>query len=408
MPVFRYLAIDPAGQVQRGTMEAADGRAVAERLQRQGCTPMRTEPAGAAGFFGELAATEFSWRRTALSRQDVAAVTRELATMLEAGQDLDRALRFIVETAANAPTRTVMERVREKVRGGGALASALAVESRSFSRLYVGMVRAGEAGGTLAETLTHLAALLERERSLAASIQSAMIYPALLTVAAIGTIVLLLTTILPQFAPLFAQNGAEMPAATRMMMDLGTFLGLAGPWLLVGLLVLGLAVRQALKDPAIRLPADRLLLRIPVVGLLMRHTLAARFSRTLGTLLKNGVPLVATLGIAKEALGNLAAAAAVERATAAAKGGAGLSDTLAEEGIFPPRTIHLLRLGEETAQLAQMALKAADIHQEEAHRTVERLVALLVPMITIAMGGAVAGIVGSLLLAMLSLNDLAH
>jgi general secretion pathway protein F len=169
-----------------------------------------------------------------------------------------------------------------------------------------------------------------------------------------------------------------------------------------------LAIRQALKDPTIRLPVDRLLLRVPVVGLLMRHTLAARFSRTLGTLLKNGVPLVATLGIAKEALGNLAAAAAVDRATIAAKGGAGLANTLAEEGIFPPRTIHLLRLGEETARLAQMALKAADIHQEEAHRTVERLVALLVPAITIAMGGAVAGIVGSLLLAMLSLNDLAH
>lgn len=408
MPVFRYVALDPAGQVQRGTMEAADPHAVVESLQRRGCTPMRTEPAGTAGFFGELAATEFSWHRNALSHQDVAAVTRELATMLEAGQDLDRALRFIVETAANAQTRTIMERVREKVRGGGALAAALALEGRSFSRLYIGMVRAGEAGGTLAETLTHLAALLERERSLAASIQSAMIYPALLMVAAIGTITLLLTTILPQFAPLFAQNGAQMPAATRAMMDAGAFLAAAGPWLLVGFLVLGLAARQALKDPAIRLPVDRILLRVPVVGLLMRHTLAARFCRTLGTLLKNGVPLVATLGIAKDALGNLAAVAAVDRATVAAKGGAGLSPTLAEENIFPPRTIHLLRLGEETAQLAQMALKAADIHQEEAHRTVERLVALLVPVITIAMGGAVAGIVGSLLLAMLSLNDLAH
>ncbi|PKU22600.1 type II secretion system F family protein [Telmatospirillum siberiense] len=408
MPVFRYLAIDPAGLVQRGTMEAADGAAVADSLQRRGLTPMRTDPAGAGGFFGELVATEFSWRRDALSHQDVAIITRELSTMLEAGQDLDRALRFIVETAANARIRIVMDRVRSKVRGGGALAAALALEGRSFSRLYIGMVRAGEAGGTLSATLDHLAALLERERALSASIQSAMIYPALLLVAAAGTITLLLTSVLPQFAPLFAQNGAEMPAATRTMMAMGDFLSVAGPWMLIGFLIIGLAARQALKDPAIRLPVDRILLRLPVAGLLFRHTLAARFSRTLGTLLKNGVPLVATLSIVKDALGNLAAVAAVERAAAAAKGGGGLTQTLAESHIFPPRAIHLLRLGEETAQLAKMALKAADIHQEEAHRTVERLVALLVPAITVAMGGAVAAIVGSLLLAMLSLNDLAH
>jgi general secretion pathway protein F len=408
MPVFRYVAIDPSGQLQNGSMEAETPMAVVERLQRKGYTPMRTEPAGTKGFFRELVTTEFSWRRNALSHQDVSAVTRELATMLEAGQDLDRALRFVVETAANPRTGLVMDRIREKVRGGSPLAAAITVESNSFSKLYIGMIRAGEAGGTLAATLDQLAVLLERERNLAASIQSAMIYPALLMVAAIGTIVLLLTTILPQFAPLFSQNGAQMPAATRMLMDAGSFLSIGGPWLLIGSLVLGLAIRQSLKDPAIRLPFDRILLRLPVIGLLQRQTLAARFSRTLGTLLKNGVPLIAALGIVKETLGNLAATAAVDRATLAAKGGGALSPTLAEAGVFPPRAIHLLRLGEETARLPQMALKAADIHQDEAHRTVERLVALLVPVITIAMGGAVAGIVGSLLLAMLSLNDLAH
>lgn len=408
MALFRYLALDAAGQVQRGTVEAETAGAVAEQLQRRGLLPMRTTPAGAGGFFGELAATEFSWRRGGLAHQDVAIVTRELATMLEAGQDLDRALRFIVETAANRRIAVVMDRVRSKVRSGGALAQALAQEGTSFSRLYVGMIRAGEAGGTLAATLDHLAALQERERALAASIQSALIYPVLLLCAAVGTITLLLTSVLPRFAPLFAQNGAELPATTRAMMAAGEFLSQAGPGLTVLLLIAGLAARQALRAPRIRRPADRALLCLPVVGTLIRHTLAARFSRTFGTLLANGVPLVASLAIVREALGNLAAVDAIDRAMATAKGGGGLSRTLAEADVFPPRAIHLLRLGEETAQLAKMALKAADIHQAEAHRTVERLVALMVPAITVAMGGAVAAIVGSLLLAMLSLNDLAH
>jgi general secretion pathway protein F len=168
-----------------------------------------------------------------------------------------------------------------------------------------------------------------------------------------------------------------------------------------------LIARRLLADPAYRLPADRLLLRLPIIGSLLRETLAARLTRTLGSLLQNGVPLIAALGITRDALGNLAAAAALDAAATAAKGGAGLARPLAESGLFPVRTIHLLQLGEEAAQLAAMALKAADIHDEQARLMMQRLVALAVPLITIVMGLAVAGIVGALLTAMLSLNDLA-
>jgi general secretion pathway protein F len=171
--------------------------------------------------------------------------------------------------------------------------------------------------------------------------------------------------------------------------------------------VLGVALRQALRNEAFRRPVDRLLLHVPVLGGLLRESLAARFTRTLGTLLKNGVPLIGALAIVTETIGNLAAVAAIERASESAKGGAGLSRPLGEARIFPPRTIHLLRLGEETAQLSAMALKAAEIHEERTRIAVQRLVALLVPTITIAMGAAVAAIVGSLLMAMLGLNDLA-
>jgi general secretion pathway protein F len=261
--------------------------------------------------------------------------------------------------------------------------------------------------GPLPTTLDRLATLLERERSLSANLRSSLTYPALLVVAAIGSIVLLLDYVLPQFTPIFEQAGAQLPASTRLLMLAGTVVGAAAPWVLVGILAAGLAARQLLAQPSYRLKLDRLLLRLPVIGALIRETVAARFTRTLGSLLQNGVVLITALGIAKEALGNLAAAAAVEEAAVGAKGGAGLARPLAAAGLFPARTIHLLQLGEEAAQLSAMALKAADIHDEQARLMMQRLVALLVPTITIAMGLAVAGIVSALLTAMLSLNDLA-
>ena len=211
----------------------------------------------------------------------------------------------------------------------------------------------------------------------------------------------------PQFTPIFEQAGAKLPASTRTLMAVGAAVGEAGPWFLIGLLVAGLLARRLLAQPVYRIKADRLLLYLPIVGQLMRETLAARLTRTLGSLLQNGVPLIAALGIAKDALGNLAAAAAIDAAALAAKSGAGLARPLAESGLFPARTIHLLQLGEEAAQLSAMALKAADIHDERARLMMQRLVALAVPTITIVMGFVVAGIVGSLLTAMLSLNDLA-
>src|SRR5262249_35906697 len=355
---------------------------------------------------GELLQFELGGAR-GLDKAALGEVTRELAIMLAAGQDLDRALRFVVDNTRSVRARGILGNIRDKVRGGSSLAAALAAEPRSFSKLYVGLVRAGEAGGTLPATLDRLATLLERERSLSAHLRSALIYPALLVAAAVGSIVLLLDYVLPQFTPIFEQAGAELPSSTRVLMALGAVVGAGAPWLLAGVLAAALVARQLLARPANRLKFDRLLLRLPIAGSLLRETLAARLTRTLGSLLQNGVPLIPALGIAQDALGNLAASAAVEAAAIGAKGGAGLARPLAAAGLFPARTIHLLQLGEEAAQLSSMALKAADIHDEQARLMMQRLVALAVPLITITMGLAVAGIVSALLTAMLSLNDLA-
>jgi len=407
MPSFRWSAINSGGEVLRGVSEAPDSAAVVDRLQRQGQIVLSAEPADGRWRLADLLQLELGGRR-ALDRATLGEVTRELAIMLMAGQDLDRALRFVVENVANARAGSILTGVRDKVRAGSSLAAALAVEPRSFSRLYVGMVRAGEAGGTLPATLERLAVLLEREHSLKASLRAAMIYPAVLVIAAIGSIVLLLEYVLPQFTPFFEEAGAELPVAARALLVAGRLLGAGAPWLLLGLVALALMVRRALAVPALRLKADRLVLRLPVIGRLVQETMAARLTRTLGTLLQNGVPLISALAIAKDALGNRAAAAAVEAAAAAAKGGGGLAGPLGEAGLFPRRTIHLLQLGEEAAQLAAMSLKAADIHDEQARLILQRIVALAVPVITIAMGLAVAGIVSVLLTTVLNLNDLAQ
>jgi general secretion pathway protein F len=405
MSLFRYTALDRSGQSTRGSLEAADEAAVVAHLHRQGATPLRIAAAG--GGLAGLARFEFG-RAGGLSRQEVANFTRELAIMLAAGQDLDRALRFLVDTAPGRRVRTTVAALRAAVRDGASLAAALALHPGSFSRLYVGLVRAGEAGGALAPTLDRLAVLLERERSLAATIQSALIYPCLLLVAAIGAITLLLTQVLPQFVPLFAQNGAHLPASTQFLIDAGDAVSRYGLFALLGLLLAVLLVRLALRRPGPRLALDRLILRLPITGALAREVLAARFARTLGTLVQNGVALIAALGIVREVMTNAAGALAVERAALSAKGGAGLAGPLGESGIFPLRTIYLLRLGEETAQLGAMALRAAEIHEERVRLATQRLVALLTPAITIVMGAVIAGIVSSLLLAMLSLNDLAQ
>jgi general secretion pathway protein F len=406
MPSFRWSAVTAGGEFVSGVGEAPDQAAMVERLQRQGQTVLSAAPAERRNRFLELLHLELG-RQRGLDRATLGEVTRELAIMLTAGQDLDRALRFVVDNTGNARSRAVLTEIRDKVRAGSSLAAAISAYPQSFSKLYIGLVRAGEAGGTLPATLDRLAGLIERERNLRANLRSALIYPTILVVAAIASIVLLLNYVLPQFTPIFEQAGAELPVTTRALITLGWVIGAAGPWLLVGLLAAGLVARRALANPVRRIKADRLILALPIAGRLVREVLAARLTRTLGTLLANGVPLIGALAIAEDVLGNLAARAAVEAAALGAKGGRGLAGPLGEAEIFPPRMIHLLRLGEESAQLPAMALKAADIHDEQARLIVERIVALAIPSITVAMGLIVAGIVGSLLSAMLSLNDLA-
>jgi general secretion pathway protein F len=408
MPSYRYTAVSPAGEMIQGVLDAPSEQAVIDKLHQGGNLPMRAELADKPrGFLGDLLSAEFG-RGRALTGDEVANITRELAVMLGAGQDLDRGLRFLVDTAPNARMKGILTQLRDAVRDGSPFATALAQHPQSFPRLYVGLIRAGESGGMLAATLARLADLLEKQRALRSTVISALIYPAILVTVGIGAIVMLLTQVLPQFIPLFAQAGAALPTPTRIVVGMGNFVSDYGLYVVGALLLLGVAARQALRRPAVRIVWDRTLLRLPVIGKLSSDILAARLCRTLGTLLQNGVPLVGALGIVVEVIDNSAAEAAVRTATESAKGGAGLSRPLQQSGIFPIRMVYLLRLGEETAQLSAMALRAAEIHEEQSRLGIQRVTAMMVPVLIILIGGAVAGIVSSLLLAMLSLNDLAQ
>ena len=406
MPLFRYTGVDMTGKRCNGTIEAPNAYTVADYLHGRHLILLRADEVRKAGGLMAFLTADLVLKR-GLSRQAVALFTRELAVMLEAGQDIDRALRFLVETSDSKAARTIMQSLRDQVRGGKSMAAALANHPETFSRLYISLVRAGEAGGQLAASLSHLADLLEREAKLTATVQSALIYPALLVVASVGTIVLLLVYVVPQFTPIFDQAGAELPVQTQILIGLGDFMRNYGVLMLIFWLALGLLCYRLLQIEKARLAAERAVLKLPVVGGLVRTTQAARLARTLGTLLHNGVGLVGALEIARGALGSLIAVRALSDAVAKVKEGGRLSAALAMHDFFPLQTIHMLQLGEETGRLGDMALKASDIHDNQVQQTVQRLVALMVPVITIVMGVVVAGIVGSLLVAMLSLNDLA-
>jgi general secretion pathway protein F len=405
MITFRYTAIGAGGERLAGLMEAASEADVIVRLQRQGTMPLHAEPADAATRWPGLLQIDLGGRR-GLRKQYVADLVRELATMLTAGQDLDRALRYMQETAP-ARVQPTITGLRDAVRDGSPLSVAMARYPASFPAMHVGLVRAGEAGGNLGPTLARIADLLDRQRALASTVTSAMIYPAVLLVAMIAAVTLLLTEVLPQFVPMFEQSGVALPASTRFLIAAGQFVQEDGLFLLLGILVLVVAGQAALRQARVRLTVDRILLRLSVTGGLMKEVLAARFTRVLGTLLQNGVALIPALAIVRDAMGNRAVQLAVEQASLVARGGGSLTRALETARVFPVRTIHLLRLGEETAQLAAMALRAADIHEEKTRLAMQRLTSLLVPAMTILMGVAVGGIVASLMTAMLSLNNLA-
>jgi general secretion pathway protein F len=403
--IFAYRAADRRGQSIDGVMEAPDARTVVDRLQRDAYFPITIVPQEGGGRVLGFAWPDLSLRR--VTRRDILAFTQQLATLLEAGMPLDRALAIQVELAANTRVRSILGDVLHSVRSGSSLADALAKHHpRPFSRLYVNMVRAGEKGGALESTLRRLAEFLEESQEFRDAMVSAAIYPALLVGVGTAAVIFLLTFVVPRFAAIFSDMDATLPLPTLVLLRVsevgqrhGWLLGIVGLALLVG-------IRIVLSTAAGRLRADRLLLRLPIVGQLIVTVEVARFSRILGTLLRSGVAMVSALGMVMELLANRALARAVEGLGDGVRRGAGLAQPMADTGVFPRLAIHMVRVGEETGRLEDMLLRVAGAYEADSRKLVKRLIALAEPCVILVMGLVVGFIVVAMLMAILSVTDI--
>ena len=402
MSQFHYRAVSDAGDILQGEMEAASVEEVIARLQDQGHTPLEAKPAneaGAGGSFGGLL------KRGPFTGDQLAQFTHQLATLLGAGQPLDRALGILMDLPEGERAKKLVERVRDRVRGGAPLSQAFDEEHGVFPKLYISLVRAGEAGGSLEDTLRRLADYLERSQQLRGSIINALIYPAFLMVGVLGSLVLLLAYVVPQFVPIFEDMQVPIPLITQAVLALGNLLQ-SWWWLL--LLAIGGGIflwRARLRDPAYRLAWHGRLLQKRVVGPLLLKIETARIARTLGTLLKNGVPLLSALTIARQVTSNRALDEALAQAAEQVKGGAGLSLALAQSQRLPRLALQMVQVGEEAGQLDTMLLKVADTFDQESKRAIDRLLAALVPALTIVMTVLVAIIMAAILLPLLSLTS---
>jgi general secretion pathway protein F len=409
MALFRYKAVSSAGEVREGEMEAGNQETVVKRLQAEGFLPIRAEQvqtaaaSRAAGTPKRLSLL----RRRRVSRKDVTVFTLELSTLLQAGLDLDKALEILASLAESEPLQRMVSSVHAAVRGGADLSAALEAQEGIFSHFYINMVRAGEAGGALEVALARLAEFMERSRELRESISSALIYPAILVVLAIVSVIVLLAFVVPRFAEMFQEAGSELPLATQVVVGIGEFF--QHYWWGLALSMTGAYVylRRQARDPAVRLRWDRWLLHFPLLGSLVTRMEAARFTRTLGTLLANGAHLLGAIFIAKEIIGNQVIAKAMVRVAESVREGQGLAKPLKEANVFPQLTGHLLQVGEETGNLEAMLLRLADIYEQEVQSLVRRLVTLIEPLVIIGLGLVVAGIIMSILVAILNVNELA-
>ena len=406
MAVFAYRAADQRGQTIDGVMEAADARAVVERLQRDAYFPIKVVPQAQQRRLLDALAWPALGRRRVPGR-DLVALTQQLATLGEAGLPLDRALAIQAELAPSSRLRAIMGDVLRSVRGGTSLADALAKHHpRPFSRLYINMVRAGERGGVLETTLRRLAQFLEESQEFRDALVSALIYPVLLTGVGSVAVVFLMTFVIPRFAAIFKDLGATIPLPTLILLETSGALR-AYWWLLALVALVGLVVsRMVLATPGGRLTADRLLLRLPLLGEVIVKTEVARFTRILGTLLKSGVAMIPALAVVKEMLTNQVLARALESLGGGARRGAGLAQPMAEAGVFPPLAVHMVRVGQETGRLEEMLLQVAASFEGDTRKLVKRLIALAEPCIILVMGLVVGFIVVAMLMAILSVTDI--
>lgn len=407
MPVFEYQALSAAGASQSGTMEASNEAQVLERIHTQGLLPLQVKLASVASVSTESGAKKkqgwFSSKK--VGQADIIAFTQQLSSMLNAGLPLDRALSIQLELIEQPSMSKLVLSLQEQVRSGVDFADALE-ESKQFSRFYVNMVRAGEASGSVDDALSRLVDYMLRAKELRGTVVSALIYPSILFVVAIVSIIALLLFVVPQFSQMFEEMGAELPLITQLVMAAGEALKVYWWAVLGGFLFILVLLQYLFTNEQARLWLDRAMLAWPIVGDLVSKVEMARFSRSLGTLLHNGVPLLGSLQIVKNTMSNRVMANSIGEAADSLKQGESLTRTLMSKRVFPAYALHMLRVGEETGQMEQLLHEVANIYDAEVRNAVRQMLALLEPILILIMAVAILVIIGAVLIPMISMADL--
>ncbi len=408
MAQFEYRAVDPQGKVVEGTLEAAEAPAVVARLQDRGLIPLKVgeSRAGAAPRTSRVALPSLPvFGRRRVKPRDLLVLTQELSALVAAGLPLDRSLATLAELADNPELKRIVGDVLHAVQGGKSLAEALA-QHKIFPPLYVNMVRAGEIGGFLEGVLQRLSEYLESAQGLRDEVRSALTYPILLTGAMGASMLVLLVYVLPKFSALFTDMGHALPLQARVILGLSDVVR-GYWWALVGAVVLAVgAFRYSIRSPRGRYGWDQWKLRLAVVGPLLRKMEVASLGRTLGTLLKSGVPMLQALGIVKEIAGNQVISRALGEVEVGVREGAGIADPLARTGAFPALAVQMIAVGEETGRLDELLLRVADHFDREVRVQIMQFTRLLEPVLILVMGLGVGFIVISMLSAIFSVNDL--
>ncbi|MCQ8118284.1 type II secretion system F family protein [Methylomonas rosea] len=404
MPLYSYKAVNNQGIAEEGVRNAANEQALLLELQNQGLIPIRIELAKDKTFLG----FKLKSATVKLSQKEIGMLTGELATLLESGLPLDRSLTILMQlTEENPKLNKLVGEVLEKVKAGKALADALESQSGVFSKFYLNMIRAGEMGGNLGGVLMRLSEYMERSQELKDTVSTALIYPAILLVMSLASLFVMLTFVVPQFKEMFDSAGQALPVPTQIVIGLAEFL--QSYWWVLLTVILGSVqiIKSQLADPAGKKAWDGRLLKFPLFGDIILTLEIANFSRTFGTLLGNGVSILKSLGIVRETVGNMVLADLLENAEAQLKQGRTMSDALAQQNLFPKLAVQMIKMGEETGKLEEMLMRVATIYDKQLKTTIQRMLALLEPALIISLGLMIGGIIVSILLAILSVNDLA-
>jgi general secretion pathway protein F len=401
MPAFHFKAVAPDGKVRAGTLTGESDRSVARELRNQGLVPVYVGLSPQKSFALKL--PSFIQGR----RRDILFFTQELSTLLNAGVPLDRALSITGELTERPAFRFIVLDILRVLKGGKSLADSLATHPEYFSNLYINIVRAGEASGSLGPIFERLSEFERTRDDLRSYVVSSMIYPCLLMLVGLGSILVLMNFVVPRFAQVFEESRIQMPFATRMLIESSRIVKTY--WLMVAgaLAAAAVGMRAYIRTDAGRLWWDGFRLKTPVLGDALRKAETSRFARAMQTLVSNSVPLVQSLGIAAAILNNRKIARSLDAVAQGVKRGEGIAAPLKRTGQFPPLAGHLLTVGEETGRLDHMFGRMADIYEADTRAAIKRFTALLEPLVILVMGVIVGALILSMMLAITSINEVA-